>query len=168
MFFIIDWKGRFLKMKNKWFVGIGVLLVLGFVLAGCGTAGGSLETTPQPESEPSPATTPQQRSITVTGITYESSPFTLTVEIINPEDWTKVVASGGIGQPTEQDYNFSLVVGEDPWGDNKVPFTDSGNYFVKFNVWLSRTERKSYGWWNEFTDETPSGTIPFNVFEELE
>jgi predicted small secreted protein len=40
MFFIINRKGRFLKMKNKWFMGIGVLLVFGFVLAGCATSNG--------------------------------------------------------------------------------------------------------------------------------
>jgi hypothetical protein len=31
-------KGRFSKMKNKWFVGLGVLLVIGFILAGCDTS----------------------------------------------------------------------------------------------------------------------------------
>jgi hypothetical protein len=37
MFLIINRKGRFLKMKNKWFVGFCVLLAVGFVLAGCNT-----------------------------------------------------------------------------------------------------------------------------------
>jgi hypothetical protein len=48
MFFRINKKGRFLKMKNKWFVGIGVFLVMGLVLAGCKTDGNNeLNTDPK-------------------------------------------------------------------------------------------------------------------------
>jgi hypothetical protein len=48
MFFKIKWKGKFMKMKNKCFFGFGVLLVFGFILAGCDTdTGGETNTDPK-------------------------------------------------------------------------------------------------------------------------
>jgi hypothetical protein len=71
MFFKNKRKGRFLKMKNKWFVGIGVLLVFWFILAGCTTAGSSPGTTPQPVAGGGGETNNEEKTIVITGFDLE-------------------------------------------------------------------------------------------------
>jgi hypothetical protein len=172
MFFRINRKGRFFEMKNKLFACIGVLLVFGFVLAGCTSNSPALGTTPLP------------KSLTVTGFP-EPSVRTLVVITIrdgaDPWDKPPLASAGAEVRAGATDCTFSLRVGEDPWNDGAVAWTGSGECLIWLEIYRndqpnnqqSKTEYPFVGGTDDvknftFTNETPSVSFSFqDDFKEI-
>ncbi|MDR2446127.1 MAG: hypothetical protein LBD58_02355 [Treponema sp.] len=111
MFFRINWKGRFLKMRNKWFAGLCVLLVFGFVLAGCPTNGGGGETNNEP------------KTIVITGFNLDSQPDEMGAFLLI--DWETGGPAGGGASRDGDTCTIKLQKGGVPW-------TGTGEYFLIF------------------------------------
>jgi hypothetical protein len=159
-------------MKEKLFVGIGVLFVIGFVLTGCATDGSS------------PEITPQLKSFTITGFP-EPSVRTLAVITIRDgaDPWEKppLACAGAEVRAGATDCTFSLRVGEDPWNDDAADWTGSGDCLIWLEIYRndqpnnlqSKTEYPFVGGTDDvknftFTNETPSVTFSFNDdFKEI-
>jgi hypothetical protein len=157
----LKYKEGVCEMKNKWFAGIGVLLVFGFVLAGCQT---------NPETSPQPETTPQPKSLTITGMPAGYSANLIVEEEVEP--YTRVaIGAANLG---EQDVTFNLVLGEDPWNNDAAPWTGSGEYIVQIIIWQTSDDGSPKRYYYDstvnpkliFTDETPSQTVAFDLFKE--
>jgi hypothetical protein len=159
--------GRLLKMKNKWFLGIGVLLACGFILVGCAS-----------EANPSSGTTPQPKFLTITGVPAGYSAI-LGLSVYGVEGRSDVaVAAGWLADlgAGEHDITYSIHVGEDPW-DNAVPWTGSGEYVVWIDFFQSDSQdsKRTYFYGGgtgdiipfHFTDKTPSKTVAWNQFVEV-
>jgi hypothetical protein len=157
-------------MKNKLFVGIGVLLLCGFVLVGCVSAGTSPETTPQP------------KFLTITGVPAgQNANLGLSVYGVKGRNdvasATVLLADLGAG---EHDITYSIHVGEESHDDNAVAWTGSGEYVVWIDFFQinpqdsTRTKTVYYygGGTGDiipfyFTDETPSKTVAWDQFEKV-
>ena len=166
MFYKIKLKGRLLKMKTKWFVGIGVLLLCGFVLAGCATGAGI-------------GTTPQQKFLTITGVPAgQNANLGLSVygvegrnDVASGTVWLADLGAG------EHDITYSIHVGEESHDDNAAAWTGSGEYVVWIDFFQTgeQSSKKVYYYGGgtgditpfHFTDETPSKTVAWDQFEEV-
>ena len=121
MFFKFNWKGRFLKMKNRWFVGIGVLLVFGFVLTGCATTNGGGQQQQggggggEPNNEP--------KTIVITGFNLDSQPEEMGAFLLI--DWETGGPAGGGASRDGDTCTIKLQKGGIPW-------TGTGEYFLIF------------------------------------
>ena len=161
-------------MKNKWLVGISVLLIFGFILAGCAT-----------NADIDNGITPQPKTLTITGFPEPSVRTLAVIKIYDGADpWNKpVVASAGAAvRPESTDCTFSLHVGGDEWDNAAADWTGSGEYLIWLFIYRNdswepvgqqtMTEYGFVGGTNDiinytFTDETPSITFSFsNDFKE--
>ena len=154
-----------METKNKLFVCVGILLVFGFVLFGCAS------------SSPTPGTTPQLKSLTITGF---PEPSVRTIAVITIRDgaepWDKppLACAGAEVRAGATDCTFSLRVGEDPWNDDAAAWTESGDCLIWLEIYRndqpnnvqSKTEYPFVGDTDDvknftFANETPSVIFSF-------
>ena len=121
MFFKINWKGRFLKMKNRWFVGIGVLLVFGFVLTGCATTNGGGQQQQGGGGEPNN----EPKTIVITGFNLDSQPEEMGAFLL--WDWESGGPAGGGAGRDGDTLTINLMASGKPW-------TGTDECFLLFEV----------------------------------